>query len=325
MPPPPLLPRLSPTPPPPLRARVRGIGALPSLGRGRGRPALLAVARAKGKDEASFTDRILDYIEGGPKLRRWYGAPDLLPKDGSAEDEEAESPDIEEPRDAVLVTDGDSEIGQMVILALILKRARVKALVKDKRSTEEAFGTYVECMVGDMEDKSFTKKALRGVRAVISPANDGFFSEPIDLKGVEHIVLLSQLTLVSVFCPYEILIRVQLAVYRNSGGLQAIMNSKLRKLAERDEEVVLASGIPSTIIRTGSLQSTPGGERGFDFTEGVAAKGRISKEDAATICVEALDGIPRKTLIFEVANGDEKVADWKAWFAEQIKRDEGIQ
>lgn len=29
---------------------------------------------------------------GGPKLRRWYGAPDLLPKDGGAEDEEEDSP-----------------------------------------------------------------------------------------------------------------------------------------------------------------------------------------------------------------------------------------
>ncbi|KAF0922305.1 hypothetical protein E2562_031798 [Oryza meyeriana var. granulata] len=191
---------------------------------------------------------------------------------------------------------------QMVILSLILKRARIKALVKDKRSTEEAFGTYVECMVGNMEDKSFTKKALRGVRAVICPADDGFFSDLMDLKGVQHIVLLSQLS-----------------VYRGSGGLQAIMNSKLRKLAEKDEEVVLASGIPSTIIRTGSMQSTPGAERGFDFTEGVAAKGRMSKEDAATICVEALDAIPQKTLIFEVANGDEKVTDWKAWFAERMK------
>jgi hypothetical protein len=72
------------------------------------------------------------------------------------------------------------------------------------------------------------------------------------------------------------LIRVQLVVYRNSGGIQAIMNSKLKKLAERDEEVVLASVIPSTIIRTGSLQSTPGGERGFDFTE-VSAKGYIDQ------------------------------------------------
>nr|CAB3495648.1 unnamed protein product [Digitaria exilis] len=291
MPPPPLLPRLSLSPPP-LGAR----DALPSRGRRR-RAALPGVVRAKGKDEASFTDRILDYIEGGPKLRRWYGAPELLPKDGVAEDVEDESPDIEEPRDAVLVTDGDSEIGQVAFYLLFF------LLLQNCQCTD-----VNRCMVGDMEDKSFSKKALKGVRAVICPADDGFFSEPVDLKGVEHIILLSQL-----------------AVYRSSGGLQAIMNSKLKKLAERDEEVVLASGIPSTIIRTGSLQSTPGGERGFDFTEGVAAKGRISKEDAATICVEALDIIPRKTLIFEVANGDEKVSDWKAWFAEQTKEDVQIQ
>jgi len=29
--------------------------------------------------------------------------------------------------------------------------------------------------------------------------------------------------------------------------------------------------------------------------------------------------------IVQVANGNEKVADWKAWFAEQIKRDEEIK
>ncbi|TVU46596.1 hypothetical protein EJB05_06139, partial [Eragrostis curvula] len=311
---PPLSPRPStgrPTPPPPLRppaaATTRAVCGGPLSCKPR---RSTAVVRAKSKGEASFTDRILDYIEGGPKLRRWYGAPDLLPKDGGSEDEEnvfGVRIDVEEPRDAVLVTNGDSEIGQMVILALILKRARIKALVKDKRSTEEAFGTYVECMVGDVEDKSFTKKALSGVRSVICPADDGFFSDLIDLKGVQHIVLLSQLV-----------------VYRNSGGIQAILNSKLKKLAERDEEVVLASGIPSTIIRTASLQSTPGGERGFDFTEGVAAKGTISREDAATLCVEALDAIPQKTLIFEVANGDKKVEDWKEWFAAQMKRDEEV-
>lgn len=33
---------------------------------------------------------------------------------------------------------------QMIILSLIVKRARVKALVKDKRAALEAFGTYVE-------------------------------------------------------------------------------------------------------------------------------------------------------------------------------------
>jgi hypothetical protein len=80
-------------------------------------------------------------------------------------------------------------------------------------------------------------QALGGVNLL----QDGLFSEPIDLKGVKHIVLLSQVCNTVVIsqdpadssislCPYEILIRVQLSVYRNSGGLQAIMNSKLKRL-----------------------------------------------------------------------------------------------
>lgn len=94
----------------------------------------------------------------------------------------------------------------MVILSLIVKRIRVKALVKDKRAAVEAFGTYVQVglanrivsaklhnilfattscncsyivadifellfsvksMAGDSKDSSFLKRALRGVRAVI--------------------------------------------------------------------------------------------------------------------------------------------------------------
>ena len=61
MPLPHLLPRLTPTLPP-LGAGDRGNAAL--LSPGRRRPALLSATRAKRKDEASFTDRILDYIEG---------------------------------------------------------------------------------------------------------------------------------------------------------------------------------------------------------------------------------------------------------------------
>lgn len=36
------------------------------------------------------------------------------------------------------------DLAQMIILSLIIKRTRVKALVKDKRAAMEAFGTYVE-------------------------------------------------------------------------------------------------------------------------------------------------------------------------------------
>ncbi|GFP85720.1 hypothetical protein PHJA_000715700 [Phtheirospermum japonicum] len=144
------------------------------------------------KKQLSFMDQILDYIEGGPKLRKWYGAPDLLPKDGTelGEDESAE---VEDVRDAVLVTDGDNEIGQMIILSLIIKRVRVKALVKDKRVSMEAFGTYVESMAGDPKDNKFLNKALRGVRAIIC-SNEGFLSNIDSWKGIQHVILLSQLS-----------------------------------------------------------------------------------------------------------------------------------
>lgn len=85
---------------------------------------------------------------------------------------------------------------QTIILSLIIKRIRVKALVKDKRAAMESFGTYVEvrnllsqtssmlfnliCIIfnsglclqsitGDPKDSSFLKKSLRGVRAIICP------------------------------------------------------------------------------------------------------------------------------------------------------------
>ena len=63
------------------------------------------------------------------------------------------------------------------------------------------------------------------------------------------------------------MIRLQLSVYKGTVGIQALMNSKARKLAEQDESIVMALGIPYTIIRAGSLQNTPGGKQGFSFKE----------------------------------------------------------
>ncbi|MFS8004507.1 hypothetical protein Hanom_Chr13g01226651 [Helianthus anomalus] len=133
---------------------------------------------------------------GGPKLRKWYGAPDLYADDGSNLEEADKSSEEDEVRDAVLVTDGDNEIGQTIILSLIIKRIRVKALVKDKRAAMESFGTYVESISGDPKDSSFLKKSLKGVRAVICP-NEGFLSKAESLTGVQHVVILSQALFIS--------------------------------------------------------------------------------------------------------------------------------
>ncbi|CAH2066955.1 unnamed protein product, partial [Thlaspi arvense] len=265
------------------------------------------LVRCFAKKKISFVDQILDYIEGGPKLRKWYGAPELLPKDGtlSGDDdelEEEEEGDRDGDKDAVFVTDGDSDLGQMIILQLIVKGTRVKALVKDKRKALDAFGAYVELTSGDASDERFLRKAFKGVGAIISPS-EGFLSNVKSLRGVKHAVLLSQLS-----------------VYESSGGIQAMMNSKAKKLAEGDENAVISSSVPYTIIRTGKLENSPGGNQGFNFSAGAAAKGSISKEDAARICVEALSVVPPTGLIFEVSNGEEAVSDWEGQLMKVMQR-----
>ncbi len=70
-------------------------------------------------------DNLVDYINGGPKLRKWYGEGEL-PTDGGTivrnmpEPEDISAEDIE--REAILVTDADSPTGEQVVLQLILAR-----------------------------------------------------------------------------------------------------------------------------------------------------------------------------------------------------------
>lgn len=98
------------------------------------------------------------------------------------------------------------------------------------------------------------------------------------------------------------------------------MNSNARKLAEQDESIVVSSGIPYTIIRTGLLTNDRGGKPGFNFEEGCTTNGSLSKEDAAFICIEALDVVPEKGLVFEVVNGEEEVLNWKDQFARLMEK-----
>ena len=56
----------------------------------------------------------------GPKLRKWYGEGERRPQDGG--EPEQEEPESEGSGDAILVTDADSRMGELIILQLILAR-----------------------------------------------------------------------------------------------------------------------------------------------------------------------------------------------------------
>lgn len=71
----------------------------------------------------------LDMLAAGPKLRKWYGEGERMPKDGggSFDDGEADTSvqiGSDVPRTAILVTDADSPLAEQVVLQLILARCR---------------------------------------------------------------------------------------------------------------------------------------------------------------------------------------------------------
>lgn len=59
-------------------------------------------------------------------MRKWYGETDklVMPKDGGPQgpDREEEKDEPSGPREAVVVVGGDSELGQLVVLQLVLAR-----------------------------------------------------------------------------------------------------------------------------------------------------------------------------------------------------------
>ena len=84
----------------------------------------------------------------------------------------------------------------------------------------------------------------------------------------------------------------------------------------RGEESVKASGIPYTIIRPCALTETAGGKE-LIFAQGDNIKGKVSRDDIAEICVQAIKEPNAKNLTFEVKEGEMAVnnPDWKKLFS----------
>ncbi|XP_024530162.1 uncharacterized protein At5g02240 isoform X2 [Selaginella moellendorffii] len=291
--------------------------------------AVPTVCMEKGNKSISFGDKLLDYIEGGPKMRKWYGAPDVQStefagtcvfwlrnglsdlyrqaeekkEDDNQEEEEEE--EEEGVRDAVLVTDADSETGQLVVLSLIVQRCRVRVLVRDVKLATNAFGSYVEPIVGTVNDRGSLIKACKEVRAIICPKKLGALAENDKkmLKGVEHIVYVSEL-----------------ASSRAARGLQSLLRSGSAQDALRDEAALAKLGVPYTILRPAMLRDEPGGVRGFrvrrvdQLEDSSGIEGMMSREDAALLCVKALDARPQQALVLEIANVDAQARDVEAVF-----------
>jgi uncharacterized protein YbjT (DUF2867 family) len=84
----------------------------------------------------------------------------------------------------------------------------------------------------------------------------------------------------------------------------------------RGEDLVRQSGIPYTIVRPCALTEESGGNQ-LVFAQGDTLKGKISRNDAAALCVAALTQPAAVNVTFEVNASETSGAnDWSALFAQ---------
>jgi uncharacterized protein YbjT (DUF2867 family) len=85
----------------------------------------------------------------------------------------------------------------------------------------------------------------------------------------------------------------------------------------KGEDSLRESGIPYTIIRPCALTEEAGGKE-FIFEQGDNIKGKISREDVAKLCVEALQQTKASNVTFEVKQGENTASfiDWQRLFSQ---------
>ena len=84
----------------------------------------------------------------------------------------------------------------------------------------------------------------------------------------------------------------------------------------KGEDCVRSSGIPYTVVRPCALTEEPGG-KALIFDKGDNIKGKVSREDIAELCVQALDVPDASNVTFEVKEGESDCApgDWPCLFS----------
>ena len=277
---------------------------------------------AKKKNSQSLLEQVLDVMEGGPKLRRWYGS-DSSVGDGSSNtnDEDTDvgfgsaasdgdTPTLEDldedvelalPRRSVCVTSAESSLGESVVMQLIVANVPVVAVCEDASSAERRFGPYATFA----SEKWSAGARLNGVRSVVaSGALEDDFLDACVRRKVKHIVLVS--------CAKSAM---------GAGGVFASAGEKSRRDRGR-ESAAKKRGLALTIIRPCAIKREPGGARAIEFAQGDTISGEVSMEDLAAVCARALSRPPPpgQTLEFEVRNvgavcpADAPPTDWNALF-----------
>ena len=215
----------------------------------------------------------------------------------------------------VLVAGATGGTGRALVRNLQAQGYPVRAFVRDIDKARLVLGENIEYAQGDVRDINSINAAMTDVDYVISSIGAGQKDpengpEAVDYGGVKNMVEASAAADIKQF----VLVSSS-GVTQEDHFLNKIMNNVL-KWKFKGEEVLRDSGVEYTIVRPGGLINEPGGQQGLIFAQGDTTTGRITREDVALICIEALQNKSALNKTFETYSTEEPgVNNWPALFS----------
>lgn len=219
----------------------------------------------------------------------------------------------------VLVAGATGRTGKPAVEQLVARGYKVRAMVRDATKAKDGFPKGVTVVVADVRDPASLKRAMRGVKYVISTIGAGGGPKPEPGGGPEEIDNLgvANLAVAAKNARVKHLVLVSSAAVTKFADYPVPFMRPILAAKFKGENALRASGVPYTIVRPGGLIDEPGGKLAVHLMQGDKEAGRIPRADVATICVEALGRKSAMGKTFEATSGkDPAPNNWDKDFAQ---------
>src|SRR5215471_10789328 len=233
----------------------------------------------------------------------------------------------------VLVIGGTRGTGLLIARLLRQRGQRVRVLARNPKRAASLFDSGVEIIAGDLTKSETLPPAFSDIRDVIFTAGcrSGYPVREARIKAVEHDGLVDTLTAAR---------RLGFSgrfLYLTASG---VMTQNLATIClnlwkgntllwrRRVENVIRASDVDYTIIRTGLLLNRPGGEHVIEVTQQplpVAWRYRIARADLAAVFLAALAHPKASRTTFEAVWGRRGEPQSLPRLLEVLKRDDEMK
>ena len=210
-----------------------------------------------------------------------------------------------------LVIGGNGRTGRSIVAKLCARGQVVRIMARHVRPSNGV-------IVGDITDAARVAEAMKGVAGVVVIVESGEQNHGpnrprrVHYEGVLHV-------LEAATPQTHIVLVTQIYITRpeRSPEVHSIIHWR-----GQGEAALRASGNPYTIVRPSWLIDQPGGHSDLRLEQGDTGEGKVSREDIAEICVQALLHPEAREKTFEVyARPGTPPNDWARIF-KQLASDE---